>query len=287
MALEGLADVVALEVVGWVAGDGDIVVVDEQFDVEVLCDGEAGGFGVVALLLAAVGAKHEDRLVGVGHGDAVDEGPHMPESARGELHAGRVAAFGVAGQVLVELAVAVEFFDGQLAFEDGEEVLRRDAVTGLVEEDGQDIGCVAGLGVFNERADDDDFGDGVVRAAGVTRQAAGTGVGGEERDRITAELDVVLERIALLVGQLGVGRVEGDVLVRIEVDGEGSGGHGWAWGLRSRVIVVGKFNGSWATRSREDRVTWFRGSHRRGLLNLMVRNPQRAPERASHGLRSE
>ena len=46
----------------------------------------------------------------------------------------------MAGQVLVKLAVVEEFFDRQFAFEHGKQVLRRDAVAGLIKEDGQDIG---------------------------------------------------------------------------------------------------------------------------------------------------
>ena len=37
----------AFQVVRGVAGDGDVVVVDDQFDIEVLRQGQAGGFGVV------------------------------------------------------------------------------------------------------------------------------------------------------------------------------------------------------------------------------------------------
>lgn len=200
VALERLADVVALEVVRGVTGDGDVVVINQQLDVEVLCDTQTCGFRVVTFLLAAIGAKHKDGLVGVGHRDAVDVGPHVPKSAGAELHARRVAALGVTGQVLVKLAVVEEFFDRQFAFEHGKQVLRRDAVAGLIEEDGQDIGRATSLGVLNKATDDHDLGHGVVWPTRVAGQTTSTRVSGKERDRIAAEFDVVLDRVALLVG---------------------------------------------------------------------------------------
>ena len=45
-----LADLVALQVLRGVAGDGDVVIVDDQLHVEVLCDGETRRLGVVAFL---------------------------------------------------------------------------------------------------------------------------------------------------------------------------------------------------------------------------------------------
>ena len=61
------------------AGDGDVVVVDEDLDVELLADGEPRGLGIVAFHLRSVGAEQDDRLAWVGHGDAVAEGPQVPE----------------------------------------------------------------------------------------------------------------------------------------------------------------------------------------------------------------
>ncbi len=84
VAGKGLGHREALDVVAGVAGDGDIVVIDDEFDLESVGDGDAGGLGVVALLLGAVGTETEDRRVGVRHGDAVDVRPHVAEPARAE-----------------------------------------------------------------------------------------------------------------------------------------------------------------------------------------------------------
>ena len=129
VALESLRELEALEVLGGMARDGDVVVVDEELDVQVLCDGEAGGLGVVALLLGAVGAEAEDGLVAVGEGDAVDEGPDVAEAAGGELDARGEAELGVTWKLRVGGAVVEEVFGGDVALEGGEEVLGRDAVT--------------------------------------------------------------------------------------------------------------------------------------------------------------
>lgn len=44
-----------------------IVIVNQQLNVQVLCNSESGSFGVVAFLLGAVGAEEEDVGAGVGH----------------------------------------------------------------------------------------------------------------------------------------------------------------------------------------------------------------------------
>jgi hypothetical protein len=46
--LERLADLVALDVVGRVARDADVVIVDEQLEVQVARHGQPGGLGVVS-----------------------------------------------------------------------------------------------------------------------------------------------------------------------------------------------------------------------------------------------
>ena len=56
-----LVDIVALHVLARMAGDGDVVVVDEQLDLEVAGHGIAGGLGVVAFHLRAVAAEHHQR----------------------------------------------------------------------------------------------------------------------------------------------------------------------------------------------------------------------------------
>ena len=49
--------------------------INGKFDVELLCDREPGGLGVVAFHLRAVGSEQEHDLAGVGLGDAVHERP--------------------------------------------------------------------------------------------------------------------------------------------------------------------------------------------------------------------
>ena len=59
-------EVVAGHVVVRMAGDGDVVVVDQELDVDPFCDHrEARGLGVVALHLRAIRAEDEDRLARV------------------------------------------------------------------------------------------------------------------------------------------------------------------------------------------------------------------------------
>jgi hypothetical protein len=82
------------------AGDGDIVVVDEHLDVELLADRQARRLGVVAFHLAAVGAEQDDRLAGVRHGDAIAECPEVAEAAGGEFDAGRQPFSGWPGKPL-------------------------------------------------------------------------------------------------------------------------------------------------------------------------------------------
>ena len=50
VACKSLANVVALQVLGGVSGNGDVIVIDDELDVQVLRDGETGGLGVISLL---------------------------------------------------------------------------------------------------------------------------------------------------------------------------------------------------------------------------------------------
>lgn len=68
----------------WDGRDGHVVVVDEELDVEALCDGEPGRLGVIALLERAVRFETEDGLLLVGERDAVDERPCNWMSTRDE-----------------------------------------------------------------------------------------------------------------------------------------------------------------------------------------------------------
>jgi len=128
VTLEGLANVVALKILRWVAGDGDIVVVDDQFDVEALGDGKAGSLGIITLLLRAIGAKAEYNLVRVGEGDTVDHWPEMTKTPRGELDTRRQTEFWVTRQLRVSLAVVQELLSREVAMKGGEKILRGDTV---------------------------------------------------------------------------------------------------------------------------------------------------------------
>ena len=212
---EGLGHRETLDVVAGVTGDGDIVVIDDEFDLESVGDSDAGGLGVVALLLRAVGAETEDRRAGVRHGDAVDVRPHVAEPARAESHPGSVAEFGVAGQVSAGLTVVEDRFGGQVPVEHRHEVLDRHPVPGFVE-----IGGV-GLPGPNEAIGDEHLGDDVVGAAGVAADASGRSGRREEDDGVTAELNVGRELAPLFGGQGFDLRVEGQRTELTEVHGEG------------------------------------------------------------------
>jgi hypothetical protein len=82
-----LLQFVALQILGWVPSDGDIIVVNEYLYVQVLCNGKSSRLGVVALLLRAIGAKTEDSLVAIGKRDTINQGPHMSETPRREFDA--------------------------------------------------------------------------------------------------------------------------------------------------------------------------------------------------------
>lgn len=50
VARKGLREVVALHVLRRVAGNGDVVVIDDELDVKVLRDGQTGGLRIVTFL---------------------------------------------------------------------------------------------------------------------------------------------------------------------------------------------------------------------------------------------
>lgn len=147
--------------------DGDVVVVDKELDVQALGDGQPGGFRVVSFLLRAVRAEAEDRPRLVGHGDTVDQGPHVTQAAGRKLDAGGEAELRVAGQLRVGLSVVQEVLDGELAVEDREEVLRGDPVAGFVKENVAEL--FARRVRRDEREEDDHFGD---RVEGAPREVS-------------------------------------------------------------------------------------------------------------------
>jgi len=132
----------------------------------------------------------------------------------------REAELGVSGQLVVSLPVEAEQLRIDVALEGGHEVLRGDAMSGLVEED-RDEAVRAGA---EEGVHHHDLRHRVVRAARVAAVAARRAHRGEEDDGVAAQLDVVGEVGLLGLGQRGVGeRVDLDLAVRREVEREREG----------------------------------------------------------------
>ena len=91
---------------------------------------ERGGVeGGSAHLLGAVGAEHEHGLVLIGQRDAVHERPDVSEAAGRELHTGREAELGVAGELRVRGAVVEEVLERNMPFNCRDQILGRDTVT--------------------------------------------------------------------------------------------------------------------------------------------------------------
>lgn len=112
MTLKGLGEVVSLEVFRGVTGNGDVIVVDEDFDVEVLSDCQPGSLSVVTLLLRSIGTQAEDDLVTVGKGDAVDQGPHVSKTSGGEFNSRGQTQLGVTRKLGVGSTVVEKVLGG-------------------------------------------------------------------------------------------------------------------------------------------------------------------------------
>lgn len=128
VALECLLQLIAFQIFGWVASDGDIIVIYDDLHVQVLCNRESSRLSIVAFLLRAIGAKTEDILVAIGKGDAIDQGPHMSEAPGRELDPRRETELGVTWELRVGCAIFQEMFRGDVAFQCREEVLCGDTV---------------------------------------------------------------------------------------------------------------------------------------------------------------
>jgi hypothetical protein len=128
VAGERLFKVIAFQVFGWMPCDGDIIVIDDDFYVQVLRNGQASRLGVVAFLLRTIGAKTEDSLVTIGKGDAIDHGPQMSETTGREFDARRETKLGVTRELRVGGAILQEVVYGEVTFERCDEVLCCDAV---------------------------------------------------------------------------------------------------------------------------------------------------------------
>lgn len=128
MSRQRLLDVEALQVLGGMTGDSDVVIVNDKFDVQALCDCKSGGFGIIALLLRAVGTEHKHGLLAVCKRNAIDEGPDMTETTRREFDAWGKSKLRMAGKLGVRFAVMKEMFGRDVTLDGGEEVLCGDAV---------------------------------------------------------------------------------------------------------------------------------------------------------------
>ena len=128
VAGECLLQVIALQIIGWVSGDGDVIVIDDDLYVQVLCSGQSSRLGVVTFLLRAIGAKTVDGLVAIGKRDTIDQGPQMPETAGREFDARGESELRVTGKFRVGRAILQEVFCGEVALQRCEEILCRDAM---------------------------------------------------------------------------------------------------------------------------------------------------------------
>jgi len=95
MAHQRFFDVITFHVLAGMTGDGDIVVVDEELDVQLLRDGISGGFGIGAFLLRAVTAEQNHHSVRMSGRYPVDMTPQMPEPAGTEKDSGCIVPFGM------------------------------------------------------------------------------------------------------------------------------------------------------------------------------------------------
>ena len=138
VAGERAREVVADHVLLRMAGDGDVVVIDEHLEIELLAHAKPRGFGVVPFHLRAVRTEHHDRLARIGHRHAIAERPHVPEPAGTEFDARRELFLRMSRQSLVVLAIVQQLLGGHRAVEYAEQILRRDAMPGLVIKDRHD-----------------------------------------------------------------------------------------------------------------------------------------------------
>jgi len=118
----------AFQILGWVPSDGDIIVVDDELHVKILCNCESSRLCVIAFLLRAIGTKTEDSLVAIGECDTIDQGPHMSETSRREFDAWRESEFWVARELRVGCAILQEVICGDVTFQCRKEVLCGNAV---------------------------------------------------------------------------------------------------------------------------------------------------------------
>ena len=129
MTLESLGKIVSLEVVGGVTSDGNVIIVDEEFDVEVLSDCQPSSLCVVTLLLRPIRTQTEEYFVAVGQGDTVDHGPHVSKTSGGEFDSGGQTQLWVTGKLGVGSTVVEKVFGSNRPLEGGEQVLGSNTMT--------------------------------------------------------------------------------------------------------------------------------------------------------------
>ena len=117
---ESLGDVIPFEVLGRMTGNGDIVVVYEEFYVEVLSDCQSSSLCIVALLLGSIRTQAEHGFVTVGESNAVNHGPHVSKTPRGEFDSGGQTQLGVTGKLGVGSTVVEKVIGSNGALKSGE-----------------------------------------------------------------------------------------------------------------------------------------------------------------------
>jgi len=120
MTLESLGEIVSLEVLRRMTGNGNVVVVDEEFYVEILSDCKPSGLCVVTFLLRSIGTQAKDDLVTIGQSDTVNHGPHVPKTPGREFDSGGQTQLGVTGKLGVGGAVVEEVLGSNGSLEGGE-----------------------------------------------------------------------------------------------------------------------------------------------------------------------
>ena len=166
-------------------GNGHVIVVDEQFDVQVLGDRVSGCLGIAAFLLGPVAPKQHHGFIRMCRGNAVDVTPQVTETPRTEKNAPGVVTLRVSVQTASVLPVVEQFFRVLVPVQHRHEVLNRHPVASLVEIHGID-----GIRSFHKSVHDEQFRHYVVGAPRVSAQAFGVGVSREKDDAVAGDSDI-------------------------------------------------------------------------------------------------
>lgn len=112
VTLKSFGEIVSFEVLRWMASNGNVIVVDKEFDVEVLSDRQPSSLCIITLLLRSIRTQAEDGLVTVGQGNAVNHRPHVSKASGGELDSGGQTQLWVTGKLGVGGAVIEKVIGG-------------------------------------------------------------------------------------------------------------------------------------------------------------------------------